>query len=115
MGSSEKPFRKDAFKYCFCEIPEAELFRLAREKFIENRPTEEMMKEARSDREKGYIATIALMDVNESVLEKFIIDGERDIVHVFACRDRVVAVLKEHGIECRRGICKTKDKDNGNR
>jgi len=109
----KKPSQEGVLQYCFCEIPESELLLLAKQKFIQGRPTEELMKKARSEKEKGYIATIALMDLGEEDLKKFIRRGAKDISHVFACRDRVVAALKEHGIECRRGVCQTEGKDKG--
>lgn len=94
-------------KYCFCEIPKDELFRLAKEKFVEGRSTEELMQAAKSEEERGYVASVAVMDLSEKYLAELIRGGQKELSHVFTCRDRVVSVLKEHGIDCRRGICRT--------
>lgn len=102
-----KSFNKYFLRYCFCEIPQDKLFQLAMQKFVKGLSTQELMQKARSEEEKGYIATLALMDLGEKELEEFIRRGQKDLAHVFACRDRLVSVLKDQGIDCSRGICKT--------
>lgn len=102
--------QKNIFKSCFCEIPSEELLALAKNKFLKGQSTQELLAKAQSEKERNYIATLALMDLSEKQLKKFIRQGMRDLEHVFACRDKTISVLKSRGIDCRRGICRTDSK-----
>lgn len=99
--------KKNICKSCFCEIPSQELLALAKKKFLKGLSTQELMAKAQSEKEKDYIATLALMDLSEKELKKFIRQGMRELEHVFSCRDKTIAVLKSRGVDCRRGICRT--------
>ena len=84
-------------KHCFCEIPFPVLAKLAKDKYLNGYSTEALMNQFSSGEERGYVATVALLDVSEEVLEE-IIPSKAKLCHVLACRENILNLLKAEGV-----------------
>ena len=72
---------------CFCKFDAHELLEVGRRKFIQHIPTLDLMKAARSPREKEIIRVVSLLDLNDYVAQIMI--REKMVCHtcdVLACR-----------------------------
>ena len=91
---------KSHIHLCYCQIPEDKLKEIARLRFVEGISTEDLMERMETDKEKSYVATVALLDVPVNELPKLVPQGEPMLLkHLLDCRDHVKHVLKENGIE----------------
>lgn len=78
--------KKVNIRNCYCEIPTKKLWELARLHFIEGVPTGQLMKKIRSQREREYLATIALLDVHDEVLGEIVeFDNPKRLDHFLNC------------------------------
>ncbi|HSA59214.1 MAG TPA: hypothetical protein VLJ37_05965 [bacterium] len=81
-------------RMCYCHIPPDRLVQIVREKFIEKVSTVRLLEQCTNDIEKGYVNTIALLDVPEPEIYKMF-QGEKDfLAHFFDCRQHALQVLK---------------------
>ena len=84
---------------CYCQIPEDKLKELARLRFIEGIPTEEIMDRLKTAREKEYLAAVALLDVKVTDLPKIVPETQKNILfHLVDCRYHVKCILEDAGI-----------------
>ena len=83
---------------CYCQIPENKLKELARLRFIEKVPTEEMMKQCKDEKQREFVATIALLDVELKDLPAAIPDNPQLLRHLIDCRDHALDILNAEGI-----------------
>lgn len=84
-------------KHCFCEVPYRILAELARDKYLKGYSTESLMRRCHTGEEREYVATVALLDVAEEVLEE-IIPSKEKLCHVLACRENILNLLKTAGV-----------------
>ncbi|OGX04148.1 MAG: hypothetical protein A3G87_00175 [Omnitrophica bacterium RIFCSPLOWO2_12_FULL_50_11] len=85
---------------CYCRIPFRKLAELVRLRFVEGFQTEELMKRMKSEREREYLATVALLDVSEKDLIHMI-EAEKpdELRHFLDCRAHALEILKSNGLE----------------
>jgi len=84
---------------CYCQIPEDKLKELARLRYIEGIPTEELMARLKTPEERNYLAAIALLDVPAESLGRVVPGTEPGLLrHLFDCRYHVKFLLEEAGI-----------------
>ncbi len=71
-------------------------------RFVENIQTEELMKQMKTEKEREYLATVALLDVSDQELVSMIDSGgpvQPD--HLLACRQRAKNILKDYAVVLR--------------
>lgn len=85
---------------CYCRIPFKKLAELVRLRFVDGVQTEELMKRMRSEKEREYLATIALLDVSEKDLIHMV-EAEKpdELRHFLDCRAHAIEILKSKGLE----------------
>lgn len=79
---------------CYCPIPPDFLVQIVREKFIDGIPTVVLMKKCADERERGYVNTIALLDVPEAEVREMLKDDADFLAHFLDCRRHALQVLK---------------------
>ena len=87
---------------CYCQIPMKKLIELVKMRFVENIQTEELMKQMKTEKEREYLATVALLDVSDQELMTMIESGgpvQPD--HLLACRQRAKNILKDYAVVLR--------------
>lgn len=85
---------------CYCQIPVDKLRNIARRRFVEGIPTNELMKQMKSQKEKDYLTTIALLNVKLEDLPQLIPhDNPMLLRHLLDCRDHVKYLLEVDGIK----------------
>lgn len=85
---------------CYCGIPLKKLTELVRLRFVEGIATQELMKQMKSEKERQYLATIALLDVNEKDLIHMVEAEKPDqLRHFLDCRAHALEILKENGFK----------------
>jgi hypothetical protein len=85
---------------CYCQIPEDKLKEIARLRFVQGIPTERLMKQLKTQKEKEYLAAIALLDVKLQDIPKTVsVDEPFILQHLLDCRGHVREMLEESGIE----------------
>ena len=89
---------------CYCQIPIKKLMELVRMRFIENVQTEELMKQMKSEKEREYLATIALLDVGEKDLIHMVeAEKPEQLRHFLDCRAHALEILKDNHVEIKKG------------
>ncbi len=84
---------------CYCQIPMKKLIELVRMRFVENIQTEELMKQMKTEQEREYLATVALLDVSDQELVSMIeAGGPVQPDHLLACRQRAKNILKDYAV-----------------
>lgn len=84
---------------CFCQIPVEKLTQLVRMRFIEGVPTQELMKRMESAKDREYLATVALLDVKEDVLEEVVQAEDPSLMtHLLSCRAMAMEILEHEGL-----------------
>lgn len=85
---------------CYCQIPMKKLLELVRMRFVENIQTEELMKQMKTEKEREYLATVALLDVSEKDLIHMVEAEKPDqLRHFLDCRVHAREILKSNGLE----------------
>lgn len=85
---------------CYCKIPFETLKELVRLRFVEGVQTEELMKQMKTEKEREYVATVALLDVSEKDLIHMAEAEKPDqLRHFLDCRAHALEILKENGLE----------------
>lgn len=85
---------------CYCGIPFKKLAELVRLRFVEGIATQELMKQMKSEKDREYLATIALLDVSEKDLIHMVEAEKPDqLRHFLDCRAHALEILKENGLE----------------
>lgn len=84
---------------CYCNIPIKKLIELVRMRFVDGVGTEELMKKMKTEQEREYLATVALLDVKDKELLDMI-EGESAVEpqHLLACREQAKKILKDYAI-----------------
>lgn len=81
---------------CFCKYDVHELLEIARKKRIHGIPTVHLINQAASDREKELICVVALLDLNDVVVEIMINEHmSSESCDVLACRQGLRRKLDE--------------------
>jgi hypothetical protein len=94
--------RKVEVSKCYCQIPLKKLVELVKMRFVEGVQTEELMKRLKSEDEREYLATVALLDVNEKDLTTmFETERSFDLQHLLACRAKAKEILKDYALMIR--------------
>jgi hypothetical protein len=84
---------------CYCKIPIKKLIELVKMRFVDCVGTEELMAKMKTEREREYLATVALLDVKDSdLLEMIEGDSAVEPQHLFACREQAKKILKDFAI-----------------
>lgn len=78
-----------------CSIPFDELTKWAEKRYIDNIPTVELLKQAKSEHEKEIITIVGMLDVDDSVLEEIISKSSINDCNVYSCRYKLKRWLKE--------------------
>ncbi len=85
--------------HCYCEIPEEVLKRIAFLRYVEGVPTEDLMARAGSQKEREFIATVALLDVDPEKLPSLVETERPDLLtHLHDCRAHILSFLELYGI-----------------
>lgn len=89
--------KKVKISTCYCDIPSDKLMELVRMRFVEGIGTEELMARMKTQKEREYLATVALLDVKDSQLLDLIEkDSAVDIQHFLACRELAKKIFKDY-------------------
>jgi len=90
--------KKINIQSCYCEIPRATLIGLVRLRYVDGIETQELMKRMKSEKEREYLATIALLDVKEEELVNRVHwDNPSALDHLLCCRARAREILGHEG------------------
>lgn len=85
---------------CYCQIPTDKLKEIAHLRFVEHIPTEKLMAQMPTQKDREYLAAIALLDLKPKDLIKSVEVDEPELLrHLLDCRDHVKDVLHDEGIE----------------
>ena len=88
--------KKINIQACYCKIPRRKLLELVRLHFVDGIPTEQLMKKARTRREREYLATVALLDLHNGTLEEIVdVDKPLDLPHFLTCHAHTREILRE--------------------
>lgn len=88
---------------CYCKIPMRRLVELVKMRFVENIQTEELMKQMKSETEREYLATIALLDVSEKDLIHMVEAEKPDqLRHFLDCRAHALEILEKNNLEIKK-------------
>ena len=99
-GGVEHGREKTKVTACYCQIPMKRLIELVKMRFVENIQTEELMRKMKSEKEKEYLATIALLDVGEKDLIHMVEAEKPDqLRHFLDCRVHALEILKNSKLE----------------
>ncbi len=91
--------KKSKIHQCYCQIPEDKLVELADLRFVKKIPTEVLMEKMHTEKDKEYLATVALLDVKiENLRDCCEVENPLILQHLLACRDSVKDILESHGI-----------------
>lgn len=91
--------KKTKVTVCYCQIPMKKLIELVKMRFVENIQTEELMKQMKTEKEREYLATVALLDVSDQELITMIeAGGPVQLDHLLACRQRAKNILKDYSV-----------------
>jgi hypothetical protein len=94
-----KSLHKIKVHLCYCQIPETRLKQIAYKRFVEHIPTEKLMEQMPTVKDKEYLAAIALLDVKPQNLASLVeVDDPTLLRHLLDCRDHVRDVLMDEGI-----------------
>lgn len=84
---------------CYCQIPMKRLIELVEMRFVKGIQTEELMKQMKTEKDREYLATVALLDVSDQDLLQLIeAGGPVQPEHLLACRQRAKKILKDYAI-----------------
>ena len=84
---------------CYCNIPHKKLVDLVRMRFVDGAGTEELMTRMKTEKEREYLATVALLDVKDSeLLDMIASDSTVEPQHLLACREQAKKILKDYAI-----------------
>ena len=85
---------------CFCEIPLKKLIPLVRMRYEEGIETQELMRRIESQRDREYLATIALLDVEEKDVMNLVDAADPSLLqHLLSCRLRAKQILKRRHVQ----------------
>jgi hypothetical protein len=88
--------KKINIQACYCKIPRRKLLELVRLHFVDGIPTEQLMKRAKTRREREYLATVALLDLHNGTLESIVdVDKPLDLSHFLSCHAQTRGILRE--------------------
>ena|SRR3990167_7989384 len=84
---------------CFCKIPIKRLIELVKMRFVDCVGTEELMAKMKTEKEREYLATVALLDVKDNeLLDMIESDSTVEPQHLLACREQAKKILKDYAI-----------------
>ena len=99
--------RKGRIKSCFCQIPLEKLIDLVRLRFMDGQETTELMNRLTSQKDREYLATVALLDVPEKdVVDMVEVDNPALMNHLLACRARTLEILEHYGFKSKKAVGK---------
>lgn len=79
---------------CFCDIPPRKLIALIRMRYLEGHSTQELMEQLESDKDREYLATVALLDVKKETLMEVVEARDSTIYqHLMSCYLRARDIL----------------------
>ena len=85
---------------CYGGICFEKLVELVRLRFVDGIATQELMKRMKSEKEREYVATVALLDVSEKDLIHMVEAEKPDqLRHFLDCRAHALEILKRNGLE----------------
>lgn len=92
--------RKGKIKSCFCQIPLEKLIDLVRLRFMDGQGTADLMEKLTSQKDREYLATVALLDVPEKEIENMVeVENPAMLRHLLACRARTLEILEHYGFQ----------------
>src|SRR3989338_3439213 len=83
---------------CYCQIPWDRLEQIARRRFVDGIPTNQLMGQFTDPHDKEYLAAIAILDVPAGELKAVVPDDPDLLMHLQDCRGHVKDALKKAGV-----------------
>jgi hypothetical protein len=97
LGTKEETMNSDSDvikpHHCFCQIPNEELQPWVHKRYIEHRPTVELIHSTDDPHEKEIISIVALLDVDEKSMLEMMGDVDKPEHHIIHCRENVKHML----------------------
>ncbi|MBI4387485.1 MAG: hypothetical protein HY582_00375 [Candidatus Omnitrophica bacterium] len=90
--------KKVKISVCYCDIPLEKLIALAHKRFVEGESTQSLMEQLDSEKDREYLATIALFDVKEEALCNMVEADPDRLRHFLDCRRHTEVILQSHGL-----------------
>ena len=84
-----------SIKCSLCTIPIEELGFWAEKRFINKTPTLELLKQAKTDRDKEIITVVGMLDVDDEQLYQMLGAAKETDCNIFACRQKLKTWLKK--------------------
>ncbi len=75
--------------HCFCQIPAEELRYWATLRYIEKRPTIELLEQAQTLHDKEVVSIVAMLDLDEKTMLELMGDVDLPEHHIIQCREHV--------------------------
>ncbi len=79
--------------HCFCQVPDEELRPWVNKRYLENRPTLELIKSTDDPHEKELITIVALLDVDDDTMLEMMGNVDLPEHHILDCRRNVKQML----------------------
>ncbi len=74
---------------CFCDLSEDEVRPWVIKKFVEHRPTVELLRSTEDPQDREIISMVAMMDLDDDEVTRLMARSGKSEQHVLACRSRV--------------------------
>ena len=79
--------------HCFCQIPDAELRPWVTKRYVEHRPTMDLIRSTDDPHEKELISIVALFDVDDDTMLEMMGTVDLPEHHILHCRQNVRKML----------------------
>jgi hypothetical protein len=87
---------------CYCDIPREVLGYLAREHFVNDVPTQELMTQVQGDEWREWVAIVALLDVPQAELLPMLeLENPLKLPHWLGCHQTIRQTLADEGVVLR--------------
>lgn len=78
---------------CFCQIPEAEMRRWARKRYVDHVPTMTLLQSTDDPHVKEIISIVSMLDVDDATLLGVMSGVDMPDVHLLGCREKTRRIL----------------------
>lgn len=83
---------------CFCQIPPADLLYWGTQRYLEAKPTLELLSHAQDAAQQEAIIIVSLIDLDDVTMLEMMSQVDRKSEHILSCRQAARELLEQHHI-----------------